>query len=126
MHLDGFAKVRTTKHFKIQQFPRVRGRVTGLCWQCGAGDHFQRDCLTGGKGAAKTEREKALLLLSAALSSWRPPMLLGPTANQWIAFIPQPWKGKGKIKISNGAEGKGKSGDIEMGAKAYVGCEYTG
>ena len=62
--------------------------------------------------------------LPAAWSSWRPPAWPGPSASQWRAWTPKPFKGKGKGKSGKGVKGKGKTEDIDMGDAGYVGDVY--
>ena len=98
--------------------------MKGTCWQCGSPDHYQYDCPKGvGKGGKGGKQ--GLVSLPAALSSWRPPAWPGPSASQWRAWTPKPFKGKGKGKSGKGGKGKGETGDIDMGDAAYVGNGYN-
>ena len=67
-----------------------KSKGKGICWQCGAADHYQRDCPKGGKGKGP--------VFPAAWASWRPtPSWPTPTPSQWRAWIPRQEKG-GKSK----------------------------
>ena len=102
------------------KIPRVKGsgkkggarKGPGVCWQCGADDHFQADCPQKGQGKA--------VPLPSAWSSWKPATWPGPTATQWRSFAPrigwQKGKGKGKGKGKSGkGNPKGKGKDNAMG-----------